>query len=387
MKYIKILCISLLVFQLNACKKEIEKQITVEVVGKTDEKEKILLIYDIEMQKALDTIVITNNATYFSDKDIASPQVLYLMDKDSRMGERVPFLLDGTVKAKIDLSNSKTVNDSIVTFNYKESVTATDYKKYKAQRDVLEAKTRAAEKEWSALRDKYKGTKIPAEARAPLDDKFNKLYEEGRAFTDDYTANNNNFVTQYLYVTSLRFSYTYEKLKKIVNNIPEEYSNTVYSKMLKEKLAIMKSLQKGEVAPDIVRKDTLGNEIALSSLRGKYVLLDFWASWCGPCRKENPWVKRAYKMYKDKGFDVYAVSFDYPGNRENWINAIKEDDLPWHHVSSLQGWRDPAAKTYNISGIPAPFLLDPEGKIIEKHDNLREEKLLNVLDSIFVEKK
>lgn len=382
MNYFKSICILLILFSLNACKKEITNQIEIEVTGKNDEKQKTLFIYDIEM-KPVDTIFITKNNTYFSDKNIKSPQVLYLVDSDANRGEMIPFLLDGSTKAKVDLSKSKTLNNKVVHFDYKESIISTDYKKYKKQRDILDAKNKKAEKEWYQLREKYKGSKIPKDARAPLDKKFDKLYEEGKSFTNNYVKNNNNFITQYLYVTSLRFSYDYERLKEIVNNIPQKYNNTVYSKMLKDKLKILKNLQIGQVAPDIIRKDTLGNDVALSSLRGKYVLLDFWASWCGPCRKENPWVKKAYHKYKDKGFDVYAVSFDYPGNRNRWVKAIKDDNLPWHHVSSLQGWKDPAAKTYNISGIPAPFLLDPNGKIIAKHNNLREEKLLNTLDSIF----
>ena len=122
----------------------------------------------------------------------------------------------------------------------------------------------------------------------------------------------------------------------------------------------------GEMAPDIVMNDPDGNERKLSDLRGKVVLLDFWASWCGPCRRENPNVVRAYEKYKNDGFEVFSVSLD--SNVDRWRKAIEQDQLVWpNHVSDLQGWRNGAAREYGISSIPHTMLIDRDGAILATH--------------------
>jgi thiol-disulfide isomerase/thioredoxin len=134
-------------------------------------------------------------------------------------------------------------------------------------------------------------------------------------------------------------------------------------------------------APEIAKKDPTGKVRKLSDLRGKYVLIDFWASWCGPCRVENPNVVKLYKKYKDKNFDIFSVSLDNEKNR--WVKAIEADGLIWeNHVSDLKGWKTDVTKSYQFNGIPHTVLIDPEGKIIAK--NLRgpslEQKLKEVLE-------
>ncbi|MGB0165685.1 MAG: peroxiredoxin family protein [Luteibaculum sp.] len=130
----------------------------------------------------------------------------------------------------------------------------------------------------------------------------------------------------------------------------------------------------GELAPEIKQKDPNGKEIALSDLRGKYVLIDFWASWCGPCRRENPNVVQAFEKYNKakfrdgKGFEVFSVSLDR--SKESWVKAIEQDQLDWpYHVSDLGYWNSAPAKTYGVNSIPSSYLIDPDGVIIAK--NLR----------------
>ena len=149
-------------------------------------------------------------------------------------------------------------------------------------------------------------------------------------------------------------------------------------KRIAKKLAVLKRSAIGQPFIDFVQNDTSGHPIRLSGYKGKYVFLDFWASWCAPCRAENPNILSAYNLYKNKNFTVLAVSLDEDLNK--WKKAIEEDKMPWQEVSDLKGFKNSVAKTYGISAIPCNFLIDPNGIIIAK--NLRDVALKNKLAEV-----
>lgn len=150
---------------------------------------------------------------------------------------------------------------------------------------------------------------------------------------------------------------------------------------LQREIDKIKNFTVGGMAPDFTQKTPEGEELSLSSLKGKVVLIDFWASWCGPCRRENPNVVRLYNKYKEKGFEVIGVSLDKTKSR--WVDAIKKDNLTWQHVSDLKGWQNAVAQEYGVSSIPHTLLLDKEGKIIAT--KLRAHTLEAKLKEIFGE--
>ncbi|MDN3580244.1 TlpA disulfide reductase family protein [Mucilaginibacter flavus] len=180
---------------------------------------------------------------------------------------------------------------------------------------------------------------------------------------------------------SFAYSADYVDIKPLFDALTPAIKSTEDGKKFADRMPKIKAVALGATAPEFAEADTAGKMIALSSFRGKYVLIDFWASWCGPCRRENPNVVKAYNHYKDQKFTILGVSLDKPTAKDKWLAAIHKDGLTWNHVSDLKFWDSKAADMYAVRGIPQNFLLDPNGKIIAK--NLRGEDLEAKLAEIF----
>lgn len=171
----------------------------------------------------------------------------------------------------------------------------------------------------------------------------------------------------------------FDRIARLENKMKAQYPESDYTKSLSALIAQRNNttaqaapkepefnVKVGQVAPDIALPSPEGKTYKLSDLRGKVVLVDFWASWCGPCRRNNPHLVSVYNKYKDKGFTVYSVSLDRQGQEEKWAQAIEADKLTWpYHVSDLQFWNSAPAAVYGVRAIPATFLLDKDGKIVE----------------------
>jgi thiol-disulfide isomerase/thioredoxin len=156
-----------------------------------------------------------------------------------------------------------------------------------------------------------------------------------------------------------------ESFEPFFNLLDKKFRESPEGKEIEERLKKAKKFFIGQPITNFIQKDSLGNDFSLASLRGKYVLIDFWASWCGPCRQENPNLVKAYQQFKAKNFEIIGVSLDR--NKLKWLEAVKKDGLSWSHVSDLKGWKNEVAKLYEVRFVPQNILIDPKGIIIAKN--------------------
>jgi len=212
-----------------------------------------------------------------------------------------------------------------------------------------------------------------------IEKEYNAFIEGVVAKFKDFIVKADGSLVALLPLAQLDMDAEYAFIEEHLEKLKAQHPNNSTVQSLYDRVGAVKKTAIGQQAPEISLQNPEGETVSLSSLQGKYVLIDFWASWCGPCRKENPNVVRMYKKYKDKDFEIFGVSLDRDKNA--WVKAIEDDQLDWMHVSDLKFWESAVVPKYNITGIPMTVLLDKDGKIIAK--NLRgkalEEKLEEIL--------
>ena len=229
-------------------------------------------------------------------------------------------------------------------------------------------------------------TKVILDARV-IDQQINKeleayrqkLQEKQKQQYAQLIQKNLGKVSSIILAQQLPLDKYYDVHQKLAQSL-KPYIKNPYVKQYIESVEAYGKTRLGIPAPEIALPNPEGDTIRLSQTRGNYVLVDFWASWCRPCRIESPNLVKAYEKYHSKGFTIFSVSLDR--NKQSWINAIQADGLgKWYHVSDLRGWQSQAARKYGVNAIPSNFLLDPQGRIIAK--NLRGQKLMDKLQEIF----
>ena len=201
------------------------------------------------------------------------------------------------------------------------------------------------------------------EEKAVVNQKQDELKKQRIIRGDQFVANHPNSYFS-IYLISGRTSYGYNVVKPLYDKLGALAKQSVSGKNLAQKLEILKKSRIGTQMTDFTQADTNGHPVKFSSFKGKYVLVDFWASWCGPCRREMPNVLKIYDAYKDKGFTVVGISLD--NKAANWKKAIRDDKMPWTQLSDLKGWKNDVSAGFGIDGIPSNLLIDPSGKIIAK---------------------
>ncbi len=321
------------------------------------EKVLVVNVLDGKSFDAIDTLVITDGIINYTTS-LESPLLMVIGEDKSR--NSVSFFAENT---------AYTINGSADSLSVATITGGTSYDLYKG---IADSEKHIAEVSME-LRPKF------AEANNAGDTaKANAIYEEYMAEAkkvDDLKsevvkANPASPVSAFLVYNLYRHN-TLEEMKEGLSKLDSSLVSNTYYKALTDRITVLESVAVGKQAPDFTQNDSTGTPVSLSSFKGKYLLVDFWASWCGPCRAENPNVVKLYADYKDKGFDILGVSLDQ--QKAPWLKAIEDDKLRWNHVSDLKGWGNEVAKLYGVSSIPHTILLDKEGKIIAK--NLRGEEL------------
>jgi peroxiredoxin len=317
--------------------------------------------------QAIDSVKLKKDNTFLLKKKINEPG-FYMLNFFNQ--QKVLVILD-----KNNLEVTADGNNPAGNFSLKGSKEVEDLQKITIAQNELQGKVNnlgAKFQQANERKDEKAREKIQAEYFTLQADFNNRIKgtirEIGPNLASWYATNLLNPEEEYVFLDSLS--------KEFERAMP----NSKFVKEFKTKLAQYKNVVAvGQAAPEISLNNPDGKAVSLSSLRGKYVLIDFWASWCGPCRQENPNVVRMYNKFKGKNFEIFGVSLDK--SKEKWVEAIQKDELSWVHVSDLQYWQSAGAQAYGVQSIPATFLIDPAGKVIAK--NLRgkalEDKLTEIL--------
>jgi len=344
-------------------------------LGAYNSPAKVYLQYRVKDKLTTDSVAITNGKFQFEGTISEDPEFANLMFSAKGTGPsyddyKQVFLESGII----------TINGTDLMAKTKAGGTKTNIDNERlddALKSVNDAYDTLAAKQKAATPEQQQ-----SEAFEKENNKAEKAIEAQESGADKkFIQENPDSYISLITLDSYAYSADYVNIASLFNGLSDKIKQTERGKHFAERLPKLKAVALGAIAPEFAEADTSGKIINLSSFRGKYVLIDFWASWCGPCRHENPNVVKAFNRYKGQKFTIIGVSLDRPGAKDKWLAAIHHDGLTWTQVSDLKFWDSKTAGLYAVRGIPQNFLLDPDGKIIAK--NLRGDDLEDKLEELF----
>jgi peroxiredoxin len=371
-KLLSLFTFSVLVFSVNAQKANISGTMQFSQPVKM-----VYLSYVAGNERVTDSAKLQDNKFQFTEK-IAEPTLANLMVRfEPVAGQERPrvdvmalFMEPGNIK--IDVKDSLKF----------AKVTGS---KSQAELEAFNELEKPYDQKSEELRNKYMQFRKDSNevGMKSVEEEFDKMSEEKNetVFHKYLTEHPSSPIALYVLNQYAGYDIDPAKVEPLFESLPAATKQLPSAVAFKKRIETAKKTAVGSYAMNFTQNDTLEKPVSLSDFKGKYVLIDFWASWCGPCRAENPNVVKAFNQYKDKDFTVLGVSLDQPGKKQSWLNAIHKDGLTWTHVSDLKFWENAVAQLYGIRAIPQNLLLDPTGKIIAK--NIRGEELTNKLAEIF----
>jgi peroxiredoxin len=349
-------------------------------VGQTAATAKAYLIYRSADKLVIDSAAVDDGAFKFTGTVTDPVRARLVLDHKgeglAKLGRDADVVVVYLEKGDISLTAKDSVKNAVFTGS-----------KLNDENKAYKALTLAPEKDIAMINAEY--------ASAPADKKADQDFKDGlqaryKVTMEALRTQQQQFIKQYpgsyvsLMVLLEQIGYDdidVATVEPVYKSLSASVRNTAAGVELAKAIDARRATSVGAMAPVFTQNDVNDKPVSLTDFRGKYVLVDFWASWCGPCREENPNVVKAYNQYKDKNFTILGVSLDRPGKKDDWLAAIKADGLAWTQVSDLKFWDNDVAKLYGIKAIPQNYLLDPTGKIIGK--NLSGDELNKKLATLF----
>jgi len=304
----------------------------------------------------VDTLEIVNGSFSFELDKAKNPEVGLLNFRNLNI-TLVFFIENQDIEAQFDYNNLYGTNfsggkENELFITFKERILEFDRRKTENQEAMNEARRNMSNQDIVRL-----------QTEAAI------LNNDEQVFKKEFINQNVNSIIAMMMLNEMisKKEVTFDEVETILKKRNSTLEENVFSRLVKVNMQSLKGANVGNMAPPFSGPDPDGNIISLEDALGKVTLIDFWASWCRPCRIENPNVVRVHNQYKDKGFNVISISLDRPDQRAQWLKAIEDDKMDWYHISNLQFWNDPIAKEYGVRSIPATFIVDENGKIVAKN--------------------